>query len=126
MNAIGRASRRDLIACGLIAVLAAACGRRHCEKSNGTQALLPEDPVDDSFLGCQKSCGARAAPEGLVLQPNAKVGDFTRCPVSGAAFRITEVTSRREYRGRSVFLCCNGCARYFDAHADEVLALRRL
>jgi hypothetical protein len=106
------------------ATLIVAC-RRHCARK-ADETLAAEDPVDDSFLGCQKSCGTRAAPASLVLQPGAKVGDYTRCPVSGAAFRIGETTPQREYRGSKVFLCCPNCARYFDAHADSVAAARHL
>jgi hypothetical protein len=62
----------------------------------------------------------------IVLQPNAKAGDFTRCPVSGAAFRIGESTVRRAYGDRVVYLCCDTCAKYFDQHADAVVAARAI
>jgi hypothetical protein len=46
--------------------------------------------------------------------------------VSGALFRVTEATPRREHDGKSIYMCCTSCARYFDAHADAVLAARKL
>jgi hypothetical protein len=72
------------------------------------------------------SCGAHTAPGVVVLQPNARPGDTTRCIVSGAAFRVSEKTIRRMYRDVTVFLCCESCARYFDDHAEAVLAVRRM
>jgi len=117
--------RRDVLGCGLAAIFVAAC--KSGKVSDGFKtAAQPEDPVDDSFLGCQKSCGAREVSATVVLQPNAKVGDYTRCLVSGAAFQVTEKTTQRTYGGRVVFLCCEGCGRYFDQHADAVMALRRV
>jgi hypothetical protein len=117
--------RRYVLGCGLAAIVVAACKSRKVPDGFKT-AAQPEDPVDDSFLGCQKSCGAREVSATVVLQPNAKVGDYTRCLVSGAAFQITERTTQRTHGGRVVFLCCEGCGRYFDEHADAVMALRRV
>ena len=117
--------RRDVLGWGLAAMFVAACKSGKVSDDIKTSAR-PEDPVDDSFLGCQKSCGARDVSATVVLQPNAKVGDYTRCLVSGAAFQVTDKTVQRSYAGRAVFLCCEGCGRYFDQHADAVMALRRV
>jgi hypothetical protein len=117
--------RRDVLGCALAAMLLAACKSGKASGGIKTSAR-PEDPVDDSFLGCQQSCGAREVSATVVLQPSAKVGDYTRCLVSGAAFQITDKTSQRSYGGRAVFLCCEGCARYFDEHADAVMTLRHV
>jgi hypothetical protein len=110
-------SRRQAIASLLVL---AAC------KSQRAEVLRPEDSVDPSFSGCQKSCGVGETTEPIVPQPSAKIGDFTRCPVSGALFRVTEATPRREHDGKSLYMCCTSCARYFDAHADAVLAARKI
>jgi hypothetical protein len=108
-----------------LALLAVAC--KASKGSDRDKArLLAEDPVDETFRGCQKSCGARSVSAPVVLQPNAKLGDYTRCPVSGAAFQVTDKTIQRTYHDRTVFLCCNGCARYFDEHADTVMAVRNI
>jgi hypothetical protein len=116
--------RRDVLGCALAATLAAAC--KSGRPSGHTTALRPEDPVDESFLGCQKSCGAREVSAPVVLQPGAKPGDITRCLVSGAAFQVTDNTVQRTHLGRAVYLCCDACARYFDEHADAVMASRRI
>lgn len=125
-NAFGR---RAALAGMAFALLGSACRPKKCAVTS-SEALRPEDPVDDSFLGCQlsASCGAHAAPEGvtLVLQPGAKPGDYTRCPVSGAVFQVTEQRQRREYGGHTLFFCCGACARYFDKNAAAVAGLRRI
>lgn len=124
-----RVTRRNVLAwAGVAALAVAGCRSRG---SAGTQAAVrPEDPVDESFRGCQesKSCGSHAAPEGatIVLQPDAKVGDYTRCPVSGAVFQVSDARQRRDYNGHPLYFCCLACAQYFDEHADSVAAMRRL
>ncbi|HWL87290.1 MAG TPA: hypothetical protein VNO21_15900 [Polyangiaceae bacterium] len=140
MNAIiecGECTRRNLftLVCGLAVTLTVGCKTQGAEdgtssgtNATATQTIRPEDPIDESFRGCQKSCGMNAAAvsDRIVLQPEAKQGDYTRCPVSGAVFQISEGTPRREHRNRPVFLCCEGCAHYFDKHVETVVALRGL
>jgi YHS domain-containing protein len=122
-------TRRVVLAlAGLVAVAAVACRSRG---SPGTaSALRPQDPVDESFRGCQesKSCGSHSPAEGaaLVLQPEAKLGDYTRCPVSGAVFQISGTRQHRDYKGHTLCFCCLACAQYFDEHADAVAAARLL
>lgn len=62
----------------------------------------------------------------IVIQPGARVGQRTFCPVSGAAFDVTESSIHREVAGKTIYLCCEGCAAYFDAHREQVLAVRGL
>jgi hypothetical protein len=85
-----------------------------------------DDPVDARFEGCAGACGAKSdVPAGLVIaQPNAKVGDYTHCPVSGAVFVVEGSSARREHRGGYLYFCCTPCATYFAEHSDEVLARR--
>src|SRR5262249_48648102 len=122
-------SKRNILASGVAAILLSACRSKKGDLSRVAD-LQPEVPIDKSFQSYQKSasCGSRSAPKDvdLMLQPGAKPGDYTRCPVSGAVFRVTDERPRREYRGHPVFLCCNTCAGYFDEHADAVATLRRL
>jgi hypothetical protein len=64
--------RRAVLASMTVALLANSCGSKKGVPTS-SQALRPEDPVDESFRGCQlsTSCRGRAAPDGvtLVLQP---------------------------------------------------------
>lgn len=90
-------------------------------------ALAPWEPVDEAFRGCESSCGIRTAgPAAVVVQPGAKPGDRTYCPVSGVVFTVTDSSPRKEVDGRSIYVCCAGCAQYFSANRDRVIAVRQL
>ncbi len=54
-------------------------------------------------------------------QPGAAVGDVTRCPVSGEAFRVTEDSTYFEHNGEKVYFCCPGCIRQFQRNPDALL-----
>jgi YHS domain-containing protein len=89
--------------------------------------LKPWQPVDASFNGCSEGfCGTRGQNPRAVVQPGAKVGDYTYCLVSGAVFQIKESHFHAEVHGKTVYFCCEGCARYFKANRDGVLKLRGL
>jgi len=104
----------------LLALALVAC-------KSGRKDLHPEDPIDESFRGCQKSCGMHPPKDAtIVLQPHATRGDVTRCVVSGALFRIGDQTPQRVYGNRIVYVCCESCGRYFDRHADAVVSARGL
>jgi copper chaperone CopZ len=85
------------------------------------------ETIDPKFEGCGGGgCGTRltgSSPD-IVIQPGAQVGQRTLCLVSGAAFEVEKSSVHREVDGRPVYLCCESCAEYFDAHRDQVLALR--
>jgi hypothetical protein len=75
MRAINPANvfgRRAVLTGMAIALLANSC-RSKKGAPTSSEDLRAEDPVDESFRGCQlsTSCGGRAAPNGvtLVLQP---------------------------------------------------------
>lgn len=57
-------------------------------------------------------------------QPGAVPGDRAYCPVSGVVFQVTAASPRRTLAGRDVFFCCEKCAAYFSAHADQVRVAR--
>jgi copper chaperone CopZ len=96
------------------------------EPAKGNQ-LRPWEPVDAAFKGCSEGvCGVRGRNPQAVVQPGAKVGDLTYCPVSGAVFRIKESSQRIDVHGNTLYLCCEACARYFAQNKDRVLALRGL
>jgi len=92
------------------------------------RTLQPWETLNEAFNGCTGSCGMRAdgPAEGAVAQPNASVGDRTYCPVSGVVFEVKATSLRRELNGRSLFFCCAGCAAYFDAFRERVVAARGL
>ncbi len=89
--------------------------------------LSPWEPVDAAFKGCSEGvCGMRGRNPQAVVQPGAKIGDLTYCPVSGAVFRIKESSQRVDVHGKTLYLCCEGCARYIAQNQERVLALRGL
>ncbi len=96
------------------------------EPAKGSK-LSPWEPVDAAFKGCSEGvCGMRGRNPQAVVQPGAKVGDLTYCPVSGAVFRIKESSQRVDVHGKTLYLCCEACARYFAQSQERVLALRGL
>jgi YHS domain-containing protein len=92
-----------------------------------TKPLTPWAPVDASFNGCSEGfCGTRGKNARAVIQPGAKIGDYTYCIVSGAVFQVKESHSHTNVNGKTVYFCCEGCARYFEANRQRVLEQRGL
>jgi len=92
-----------------------------------TVRLSPWEPVDASFDGCSNgSCGIRTPNAQVSPQPNAAPGQRVYCPVSGVVLLVTASTRSVDVNGRTMRVCCEGCARYFKANRDRVLALRGL
>ena len=76
------------------------------------------------LLGCAASTPPPAAPSSaptaaaatpLVAPGEAKVGDRTRCPVSGDEFVVTADSPKAEYEGKTYYFCCPHCAATFQA-----------
>ena len=92
-----------------------------------TRRLKPWEPVDASSNGCSEGfCGTRGKNARAVIQPAAKVGDYTYCIVSGAVFQIKESHFHANVNGETVYFCCEGCARYFEANRQRVREQRGL
>ena len=65
---------------------------------------------------CREACddAGRSFDETQVVPlKQAGLGDLTRCPVSGAVFRVSADTPRVEHSGRTHWVCCDGCAEKF-------------
>jgi copper chaperone len=87
--------------------------------------LAPWEPVDASFKGCSNGfCGSRRPGARVSSQPGAIPGQEIYCPVSGVVLKINESTPRSDVNGKTFYVCCEGCLRYFQANRDRVLALR--
>ncbi len=76
------------------------------------------------------ACGAKpaAAPtaptapaDGFVPVGEAKVGDKSRCTVSGEEIVVEETSPRSEYQGKTYYFCCSGCKKRFDADPAKYL-----
>jgi len=93
----------------------------------GEERLDPWEPVDVAFKGCSEGvCGTRGRHARAVAQPGVQMGQYVYCPVSGAAFVVKETSRRAEVNGKTLWLCCDACARYFAENRARVLALRGL
>ena len=70
---------------------------------------------------CQLGCGAKGdwSAADIAAQPGAKVGDLTRCTVSGAVFRVTKDSTRFTVDGQTYFACCDGCAEVFKKNPER-------
>ena len=71
------------------------------------------DPAQSEV--CKRTCATKEphAEQELVPAAQAKVGDLTRCPVSGVVFRVSAESPQVEYSGKTLRVCCDGCAEKF-------------
>lgn len=81
-------------------LLLAACG--------GAQSKPAEPP-------------SAAAATPLKAPGEARVGDRTRCPVSGEEFVVTASSPSAEYDGKTYYFCCPGCDAKFKADPKKFL-----
>jgi YHS domain-containing protein len=45
----------------------------------------------------------------------AKIGDHSKCPVSGEEFVVDASSPHAEYNGKTYYFCCGGCLKKFQA-----------
>ncbi len=60
-----------------------------------------------------------AATQPLVPAGEAKVGDRTKCPVSGDEFVVTADSPHQEYNGKTYYFCCPDCPKKFAANPEK-------
>ena len=113
---------------GVIALFA-ACVQPRSEgtvitSTNGEESISPgTEEAGSKELGnfdfamskvCQASCGvSNYSEDDLVPIADAKVGDITMCPVSGAIYKVKESSPKIEHDGLTYHACCSGCANKF-------------
>jgi YHS domain-containing protein len=85
---------RILVPALAVAMLAAACGA-----STPPRAAAPST--------------ASASQTPLKAPGVAKIGDRTRCPVSGDVFTVTADSPHAEYQGKTYYFCCADCPNAF-------------
>ena len=60
---------------------------------------------------CQKACGVDDYdPKAVVSLKNAKIGDITTCPISGAVFLVTNLSPSIKVDDEEYYTCCSSCA----------------
>ena len=96
-----------ILACGAVAGCATT-------KSATTQAEVP----------AQTAATTPKTGEVNDLKPpgEAKVGDRTRCVVSGDSFTVDADSPHVEYQGKTYYLCCDSCVDDFKADPARYLA----
>lgn len=63
---------------------------------------------------CQEACGVSDYEEADITPiAEARVGDITMCPVSGAVYEVKENSPVLEHNGITYHACCGGCAEKF-------------
>ncbi len=85
-------------------LLALALGLAACGSSNSAPANTPS-----------------ASTAALKAPGEARVGDRTRCPVSGEEFVVTDSSPKAEYEGKTYYFCCGGCDTKFKADPQKYL-----
>ena len=82
------------------------------------------------FLGLSSACvaGCAADPHNAASVPGplaapgmAKVGDKTRCPISGEEFVVKADQPKVEYQGKTYYTCCPHCAEKLTADPKKYL-----
>lgn len=64
----------------------------------------------------------KPAGKGDVKAPGeAKVGDTTKCPISGEEFVVSENSPKVEYEGKTYYTCCAGCQKKLQADPAKYL-----
>jgi Cu+-exporting ATPase len=62
---------------------------------------------------------AAASSAPLVAPGEAKIGDRTKCPVSGHEFVVKADTPHAEYNGKTYYFCCPDCPKAFEANPEK-------
>jgi YHS domain-containing protein len=62
---------------------------------------------------------AAASSAPLVAPGEAKVGDRTKCPVSGEEFVVKADSPHAEYNGKTYYFCCSDCPKTFEANPEK-------
>ena len=62
------------------------------------------------------SAATKAAGPATELPPSAV------CPVSKRSFKPAAGTPTSDYKDKTIYFCCGGCKKRFDANPDKVMA----
>lgn len=109
---------RTLIAAlALASLTAVACG------GSTPAPAAPEAPAAQAVATPGDATKADEAAAGDVKPiGEAKVGDKTKCPVSGEVFTVTDASPKVEHEGKTYYFCCSGCDAKFKADPAKFLS----
>lgn len=105
---------------------AAGCGCGSAAKAGGCGQKVGEcggacAGEGTGSCGCGSAAKAQQALGPIVPATNAKVGDLTKCPVSGGVFQVDANTPWVSHEGKTYPVCCPGCAARFKADPSKFL-----
>jgi len=80
--------------------------------------------LDRLSVGCEMACSYQGEYEegDVIKQPEAKLGDLTKCFVSGVVFMVTEDSPIAEHNGKKYYACCQTCSDLFNENPEEFLS----
>jgi YHS domain-containing protein len=87
-----------------IGIVISACGGTTSNTPSATPSATPP-------AAAAPASSTAAAP--LQAPGAAKVGDRTKCPVSGEEFVVANDSAKAEYEGKTYYFCCPSCADTF-------------
>ena len=98
--------RSNLLALAVLVLSTAACG--------SAPPSAPATPATPA------AAPAPAASAVVVKAPgDAKIGDTTKCPVSGEEFVVEATSLKTEHDGKTYYFCCGGCKKKFEAEPGK-------
>jgi Cu+-exporting ATPase len=79
----------------------------------GAASPTPESPAGGA--------AATTPAAGVKAPGEAKVGDKSRCPVSGEEFVVAADSPKVDLNGKTYYFCCKGCDKKFQADPQKYL-----
>lgn len=81
------------------------------------------------IVGCGGASQAPATPAAaqavaLKAPGEARVGDRTKCPVSGEEFTVAADSPKTEWKGKTYYFCCQGCDATFAKDPEKYVGAR--
>ena len=73
----------------------------------------PAAPVAPTAAATEAAPAPAAPAANLKAPGEAKIGDTTKCPISGEQFVVAETSPHAEYEGKTYYFCCPDCAAKF-------------
>lgn len=81
----------------------------------------PSTPATPAASAAPASSATPATSSDLKAPGDAKIGDRTRCPVSGEEFTVTADSPHTDYQGKTYYFCCPHCPAKFQADPSKYL-----
>lgn len=104
---------RRSIALVVLGLSFAACG--------GENNLPPATPATPTVGGGEHHSEPKAGSGPVKAPGDAKVGDTTKCPVSGEEFTVEATSQKVEHDGKTYYFCCGGCKKKFEAEPAKFI-----